>query len=137
MNRIYGLFRSGFAMVGACFPEPTKRLIFLASFSARLKDQDSFDSETLRKLNEVMTLAKNEQLINLPCAWSKVIWRGRVLHDIASKEVLATNFSKERLQQLADRILEATPSWLRYGSPEAMRRDVARLLDNRSVLIGA
>lgn len=138
MNRISGLFRSGFALVGVYFPERTKRLIFLASFSARLRDQDSFDRETLHKLNQVMALASNAQSIALPMHWSKVIWRGRTIHDITAKEVLSTTtFSKERLQQLADRVLQAMPAWLRYGTDSVMREDVARLLDNRSVLIGA
>lgn len=137
MNRVSGLLRLGLGLVGASFPERTKRLIFLASFSARLRDQDSFDRETVHKLNEVMALASNEQSINLPVHLSKVIWRDRVIHDLATKDVLSTpNFSKEGLQDLVERVLEAMPAWLRYAEGK-MREDIVRLLNHKSVLIGA
>lgn len=139
MNRVSGLFRAGVVtLLGASLSERTKRLIFLASFSARIKDPNTFDSETLHKLNQVMALASKEEAINLPVHLSRAIWRGRTIHDIADKEVLSSStFTKERLQQLADRVLEAMPPWLRYGPDNVIRDDVARLLDHRSVLIGA
>lgn len=138
MSRLSGLMGASLTSLLACVPERTKRLIFLASFSARLKGQDTFDRETLHKLNEVMALASrsSEAAINFPVVLSKVIWRGRVIHDLNS-ELLTLSFSKERLQQLVDRVLEAMPKWLHYASVEVMREDLARLLDHRSVLIGA
>lgn len=140
MNRVSGLFRAASfgSVLGVFLSQRVKRLIFLASFSARIKDQTSFDSDTVHKLNQVMALASEERAIQLPVHLSKVIWQGRTIHDIAECEVLSSStFTKERLHQLSTRVLEAMPKWLRYGPEDHMRDDLVKLLDNRGVLIGA
>lgn len=138
MNRVSGLFGASLTgLLRVSLSERTKRLIFLASFSARIKGQTNFDSETLHKLNKVMALASNDEAVRLPVHLSRAIWRGRTIHEIADQAVLSASFDKERLQQFASRVLEAMPKWLRYGSDDVIRDDLAKLLTHRSVLIGA
>lgn len=142
MNRVSGLFQASFSgLLGGILSERMKRLVFLASFSARMKNQAStpFDHETVHKLNQLMTLCSTEEAIQFPVILNKVIWRGRTVFEIvADQQILSSYpFDKERLQQLASRVLEAMPKWLRYGTDDTIRGDVEKLLTNRSVLIGA
>lgn len=140
MNRITGLFRASLtSLLEVSLSERTKRLIFLASFSARFKDQTTLDNETLVKLNKVMVLCSTEAAINLPVHLSRAIWRGRTVYDIVADNqvLLSSPFSKERLQQLSARVLESMPKWLRYGPDAVIQDDVGKLLQHRGMLLGA
>jgi hypothetical protein len=138
MNRQHGLFRAGVVnLLGVSLSERIKRLIFLASFSARLEDRTTFDSETLVKLNEVMALCSTEAAMNLPVHLSKVIWRGKTIHDIVDQaEVTSRASTQERLQRAIEQVLAITPEWLRYGSEARMREDLVRLFNYQKTVFG-
>ena len=140
MNRIPGLFRAGLvSLLGVSLNERAKRLIFLASLSARFNDRNDIDRATLHRLNQLMRLCSTEAAMDLPVHLSKVIWRGKTIDVITAEQQILTPtaFTKEHLQQLAARVLNTMPKWLRYGPEAAMQDDVARLLEHRSVLLVA
>lgn len=138
MNRVPGLFRAGFAnLLGVSLSERIKRLIFLASFSARLKDQTTFDSATLLKLNEVMVLCSTEAAMNLPVHLSRAIWHGKTIHEMVKHDAATPKVStQERLQQVASHVLASSPEWLRYGSESRMRDDLVRLISHQETVFG-
>jgi hypothetical protein len=145
MNQVTGVIRSGLASaLGKHLSGKTKRMVFLASLSARLKSdskkeigQFADDDETLAKLNEVMALAHSTSATKLPVVLSKVIWQGQALEQIALEDVRTSKpFTKERLQQISARVLDAMPSWLRYDSDPVIERDVTKLLQHRGLVLG-
>lgn len=145
MNQVTGVIRNGLASaLGKHLSGKTKRMVFLASLSARLKSdskkeigQFADDDETLAKLNEVMALAHSTSATKLPVVLSKVIWQGQALERIALEDVRTSKpFTKERLQQISARVLDAMPSWLRYDSDPVIERDVTKLLQHRGLVLG-
>lgn len=145
MNQVTGVIQKGFAaFLGQHLSGKTKRMVFLASLSARLKSESfkgsmSFadDDETLAKLNEVMVLAHRPSAAKLPVALSKVIWQDQTVEQITQEDVRTSKpFTKEHLQKISARVLDAMPSWLRYDSDPVIKSDVTKLLENRSVVLG-
>lgn len=138
MNRLSGAARESFTgFLSKHLPERTKRLVFLASFSARLKGETVYDKETFSKLNQVMALVSEDSAMKLPVHLSKVIWHGRDVADITHADVrTSTTLTKERLQTIATSVLEAMPKWLRYDSDPAIANDIMKLLNNRNVVLG-
>lgn len=139
MNREPGLLQAGFAnLLGVSLSERIKRLIFLASFSARLKDRTTFDNATLVKLNEVMVLCSTEAAIQLPVHLSKAIWHGKTISEIVDQAAYTPKASaQERLQYMVSRVLVTCPEWLRYESESKMREDLVRLISLQDTVFGA
>jgi hypothetical protein len=118
-------------------PARTKRLVFLASLSARLKGSDTFDNETLHKLNQVMVLCNTESALKLPVQLSRAIWHGKTSYEIFNANLSSPQLERNIIRQAALRAISAMPSWLRYGDDCAIMEDVERLLDNRLAVLGA
>lgn len=138
MNRLTGAIKTGFTnLLDSHLPGRTKRLIFLASFCARLKGESALDHETISKLNQAMVLSSSDSALSLPVELSKVIWNGRTISEITHDEVQAPQeLTKDRLQTVAEYVLNAMPSWLRYGADDVIRKDVVKLLGNRELVGG-
>ncbi len=145
MNHVTGVIKKGAsALLEKHLSGKTKRMVFLASFSARLKSEStkgamSFadDDETLAKLNEVMALAHSPSATKFPVVLSKAIWQGRTVAQITQEDVRTSQpFTKEHLQKISARVLDAMPSWLRYDSDPVIKRDVTKLLENRNLVLG-
>lgn len=138
MNRMSGAIRAGVtSLLEELLPGRTKRLIFLASFSARLKGEAPLDNETLAKLNTVMVLSSSDSAIKLPVVLSKAVWNGRTISEITHDEVRTPQtLTKDRLQTIATSVLSAMPKWLRYDNDAAIRADVVKLIDNRNLVLG-
>jgi hypothetical protein len=118
-------------------PNRTKRLVFLASLAARLKGSDTFDSETLHKLNRVMELGKTDSALKLPYELSRAIWQGKTSYEILDLDFTSSSFNQARKEEMSQRIINAMPSWLRYGSDKDIFVDVNHLLDNKSLVLGS
>ena len=117
-------------------PNRTKRLVFLASLTARLKNSDFFDAETLKKLNLVMALASNDAAIELPVCLNKVIW-----HDQSACKILSINnvccesqnkieIETSNIKSMAASVMSVMPDWLSYGERKDIQNDVEQLLSN-------
>ena len=132
-----GIQRRLTAYVNARLPARTKRLVFLASLSARLKGSDTFDNETLHKLNKVMVLCNTESALKLPVQLSRAIWHGKTSYEIFNADIQEGTLNRALIKELAQRVTSAMPGWLRYGDDTAIEKDVERLLDNRLVVMGA
>lgn len=137
MNKVSGAMRAGFTrLLARHLPKRTKRLIFLASFSARLKGSNNFDNATLKKLNEVMALASSDSSIKLPVHLSRAIWNGKTVLDICDENVCIAPYGNTHVRMLAQRVINVMPAWLRYGDESVIKEDVSKLLDNRDIVLG-
>jgi hypothetical protein len=138
MTRITTVVRRGaIAFLDRHLQGRTKRLIFLASLSARLKDSSKLDHDTMKKLNTLMDLCKDESAIKLPVELSKVIWHGKASYEICRDQVSSlSSLSSDRINLISTRVLTAMPAWLRYGNDDEMQKDVAKLLTCRTAVLG-
>jgi hypothetical protein len=115
-------------------PRRTKRLLFLASFSARVKGEPNFDSETLRKLNHLMALSATDEALKLPVHLSRAIWQGKTMPEICGENVLEGQLTPDRIERVTTNIVSFMPKWLRYGRQEDIERDVKQLLVHHQIL---
>ncbi|MDR3392330.1 MAG: hypothetical protein P4L77_11410 [Sulfuriferula sp.] len=116
-------------------PRRTKRLLFLASFFASVKDEKepSFDDPALQKLNQLMRLSNTDSALKLPVHLSRVIWRGRTFNEICGDPMLEGQLTPDRLDGAAHSIISFMPKWLQYGRPEDIEKDVKQLLMHRQI----
>ena len=115
----------------------TKRLVFLASLTARVKETNELNDETLSKLNKLMALSNDASALKLPVYLSKAVWHGKDSRTIFNGDVVNSDISSGRIKDMAFNVIASMPAWLRYGSDGDMANDVKRFIDNRSTLIGA
>lgn len=130
MNRVTDAIRCRLAsMLNRHLSERTKRLLFLASFSAQLRDPKEFDSELLHKLNAMFELSSDDAALKLPVQISHAIWRNRPLEP-GLRLTLRTESMQGRATALGKKVIEAMPSWMRYGDDKRMLKDTEQLLSN-------
>lgn len=110
-------------------PVRTKRLMFLASFAAQLKEPKEMSGELLHKLNKVLSLSADDNALKFPVHLSHAIWRNRPL-EAGVKQSLKTSDIRPRAQAVARKVIAAMPACLRYGDEAEMSQDVENLLRN-------
>lgn len=113
-------------------PERTKRLMFLASFSAHLKETNEMSGELLHKLNKMFELSVDDNALKLPVHLSRAIWRNRPL-EAGVKQTLRVDDIRPRstpaISAIANKIIAAMPACLRYDEAK-MSEDVTKLIRN-------
>jgi hypothetical protein len=141
MNRVTDVIRGRFSgvtvgmrvrfssMLDRHLPERTKRLLFLASFSAQLKAPQEFNREMLHKLNKMLDLSADDAALKFPIHISGAIWRNRPF-EAGTRIDTRTLQDQTDVRGLGMRIVSAMPKWLRYGDDGRMLGDVERLLRN-------
>ncbi len=117
-------------------PSRTKRLVFLASFAARLKESTVLEKETIQKLNKVLTLATTDEALMFPVQLSRVIWHGKTSYEICNEDLSEGSLSSNRIAEVANAIMAAMPEWLRYDDASVIEKDVEVLLVNRNIVLG-
>lgn len=117
-------------------PNRTKRLIFLASFSARVKEAQVLDNDTLKKLNEIMNIAGSEDALKLPVQLSKAIWDGQTVFAQCRPLHQQGPLQEPTMQDLVQQIKNAMPKWLHYGREGDVEADLTRLLQHKTEVFG-
>ena len=127
-----------FQMLMLHLPRRTKRMIFLTSLTALIKNTTSLSNETLHRLNELMGLAYEEKAMLLPAQYCSGIWCGKTFCEVCQKDISQSkSLSTETLYEMVNHVYESMPQWLRYARDIDIQGDIARLLDNREKLLSA
>lgn len=136
-NRFHFLVTAFLKMI---LNEHMRRVIFIASLHAQIKDIRQPDKDVLEKLGNVMSLSlKYKEAPELAMYVSGRIWKkpvsischtGICFHIEDLKDIGMINLNAEQMRIIADQILKVIPDWLRYGSNRMMKKDVMKLLGN-------
>lgn len=118
-----------------------KRMMFISSLYAYIKQIKTPDEEIALKLNQVMCLSSKEDALMLPMALSKYIWRNGGNIHCSTEEVQMDKLSEtlRRVDSLAqqriisEQVIQNTPQWLQYGSHRRMRYDLMELFKTLKV----
>ena len=114
----------------------TRKLIFLSSLAGYMQNVTNPDNEMVEKINELFSLTRNPGAMKLPIQMNAKIWsafdeavleRARV-KDCNLSGISETKVSIAQLRIVANQLIDTVPSWLIYGSREAMRQDIYKLL---------
>lgn len=119
-------------------PSRTKRLIFLASLSAKVTTEgDQFDPETLRKINSLLRICGSEKAMNLPIHLNEVIWNNEVVCDVEKLMALDGKEEQEELvQSFVQSVMAVMPKWLKYGRQGDTQKDLETLFRNSKFVFG-
>lgn len=129
MKPVTDVITGGLASLASrVLPERTKRLMFLASFSAHLKETNQMSGEALRKINELFKLSADDNALKFPVHLSHAIWRNRPLEPGVRQSITSEDI-RPRAQALASKVIAAMPQCLRYNEAK-MSQDVVDLLSN-------
>jgi hypothetical protein len=97
--------------------------VFVSSIFSIVNAQE-MRRETADKLNALMTLCADQQLLQVPAVVSKIIWDGRITVDMVKQ--IGTNDE----DVIVSTIIGAAPEWLDYGV-DKMRADIRTVLLHR------
>jgi len=137
IKKRYGSFLS--FILTKILPYKTKRLIFLSSILAGIKNITNPDKQLLRKVNEVLEISRIDEAIALPMHYGDAIWSRLLPEGIYLKylkypvlqlsDLDKNHLTTTELRIIANAILNSTPVWMKYGSRRTMRNDLFELID--------
>lgn len=123
------------ALIAACgkLPAGKRRLIFVASLAGNVKQANTLDKQTIRKLNSLMRLCDTESSIGLPVHLREVIWRGVSVDDLSKYFTSPEVLSETTVREAIERFVAKVPRWLQYNE---MAEDLHKLLVHRAEVFG-
>lgn len=111
-------------------PDRAKRMIFVASLSATVKHTSELDASFLKKLNALMGLCRNADSLRIPAPVIKVIWDGRIVHDVSRVFTESKTVSDRDISLVISSIKNQIPDWLNYGETD-IDHDLKTLIEHR------
>lgn len=119
-------------------PIRIKRLIFISTLFAGIKNITDPSDTHLHKLNDLMKLSEIDQAIGLPMCFGNWLWKKRLPEGIFLRyqkdsvlqlcEINNKELSDVEMRIIANTVINRTPAWLLYTSRRKMRDDLIQLL---------
>lgn len=100
-------------------PRYGKRLMFVVSLFAGLKQLSHTELKDLELLNKKMSLASCTEALEIPVLFSKRIWKNCDLDQAIACGSLGAG---------ADQVVKAMPSWMQYGDTAKMVEDARTVI---------
>jgi len=124
-------------ILGKVLSKQNKRMIFLASLTAFIKDIHEPDAVMLAKINEMFSLSENNEALKFPMKVSPRIWGAFDLSDLQRigvtenlSEVCNQRLGMSQKRMIARYVVKNTPAWLRYHSNRVMVDETVKLLNS-------
>lgn len=125
-------------------PDQIKRMIFLSSLAAYIRDLHKPDKETLERLNDLLLLSSNVEALRLPMEIQSKIWGSFDVQRLQCDGIQCQslrNFelkglAKSEVRIVANRLIEHMPTWMKYQSKEGIRQDIYRLFLGLDIVLG-
>lgn len=123
------------------FPNRFKRLIYISSVLAVIKQIKEPDQFLVDKLNSIFNIAKYSDAIFFPMYIKSFIWENILTSNVIEingkslfiTEIASTGhnpYSDEECVAMASYFSKLAPKWLRYGSENLMVHDVTTLFQH-------
>lgn len=122
-------------------PRRFKRLVFLTSVYGMIEGVDIPDAEHLKRMNELLHLARDSKALALPILLQSKIWKSRLAFPVirlSEREICIGDLKTSMLctrdyDYLAAYLIEKAPRCLNYGSLALVARDLERLFMVRTL----
>lgn len=112
-------------------PKQRKRLFLIATLQNELAKKGAFHKRSIDELNESLHLADNEKMLLLPEPIYEMVWDSEALDPIVNELPHATEgdlcLQYKDVSRISEAIIHLSPAWLRYASPDIMKKDVISL----------
>lgn len=122
--------------LGGLLSPRMKRLVFLSSLVAQIKDEAFPMEKSTKKANELLHLSGDHTSLFFPFQLCSVIWRGKTKKEIIGGDVDLDDFGPARIAEVSSTVVENAPSWLHYGDDPLIKQDVQTILQNRTEVLG-
>lgn len=129
--------------LGKLLPRRMKRLIFVSSFIAHLRNTTDPDRDLLSKINKLLSLSNRDEALLLPIHLHQHIWSKVFLKEVFQEksinfddisQIASFKFHKPQIRILSEEIIKVIPSWLMYGSRNQVKNDLVCIFENMGVL---
>ena len=118
-------------------PIKTKRLIYLSTLVAGIKNTKEPDESLVKRINKALHLSDIDEAILLPMwvgknYWGKKLSKGIFLGHLPKLHISDLDnkiLSFAEMRVVANEIIKHTPDWMDYGSKRILRGDIIRLLE--------
>lgn len=133
-------------LLGKLLPNRIKRLIFISSFIAHIKNTKNPDKHLLSKINRLFSLSRDDDAMLLPFKLQERIWHTVALKEVLQEKSIVTDnisqvadyrFVKPQIRTLSEDIIKIIPGWLKYGSNNQIRSDLIIVFKNTEDLFNA
>lgn len=130
-------------VLGKLLPRRMKRLIFVSSFIAHLRNTTDPDRDLLSKINKLLSLSNRDEALLLPIQLHQQIWSKVFLKEVFQEksinfddisQIASFKFHKPQIRTLSEEIIKVIPSWLMYGSRNQVKNDLVCIFENMGVL---
>lgn len=123
--------RTFISLLGKKFPRKIKRLIYISSLAATLKQIDTPDNILSKQLNNIFKIARYPDAILFPMYIKSLIWT-----DLDKEVINLANKENVNIEEniLAEKCTKVMPKWLVYDSMEKIKLDTSLVIHNLSNL---
>lgn len=138
--------RATIGVLNTLLPDRIKRMIFISSLAAHIKEVSNPDKVLIGKLNKLLELSSSDGALKLPMSAHQRIWHNLEPNTIYAStrqsdspltslsELQSHRLPPQQLRIVSEQIIKFTPDWLRYGSNRQIRSDLMRLFSNMGEL---
>lgn len=105
-----------------------KRLVYITSLAAVIKNNKDLDTQILGKMNSVLNLANTElKSLKLPALVCDKIWTNQSIIKDDIKYLKENNVNNKSCIDKVKNIIKCTPSWLKYDNEDKIFEDIISL----------
>lgn len=125
------------SFLGWLLSNKMKKLIFISTLFAGIKNITEPSDRVLRKLNQLFRISGIDEAIGLPMVFGKALWSKKLPQSVFLEyqkrpvsslcEIDKKVLSNAEKRVVANTIINRTPHWLIYGSRHTMRSDIVEL----------
>lgn len=124
-------------------PRHYKRMIYVSSIFGLILNGEDPDLKLIRKLNEIIHLARDAKTCELPIHIRRVIWKNLDSNNlsigngesIAITDIISSQLNSENCNSISEQIARSAPKWLNYGSTTVMSNDIIALIKHLKYLL--
>lgn len=121
-------------------PHKTKRLFFIASLIASIKNIKDPDDNILVLINQKFDLSDSREALALPVWVGVKLWFGRVPKNLCLQcndgiplinlaDLDGKRLTPGEMRVAANSVINCAPNWIKYGSRRTMRNDFVSVLE--------
>lgn len=121
-------------------PHKTKRLFFIASLIASVKNIKDPDDNILVLINQKFDLCDSQEALALPVWMGVKLWFGRVPKNLCLQcnegeplinlaDLGGKRLTPGEMRVAANSVINCAPNWIKYGSRRTMRNDFVSVLE--------
>jgi hypothetical protein len=109
-------------------PARMKRLMYLASLTAIAKGTKIPEEQMMSKLNTLLNLSTTgDAALKLPIYISQLIWSNKEVFKNDIEVLTKAPGQTESAKESASRIIDATPTWFKYGDKQTVMHDILEI----------